>query len=244
MMSAMVWGAKTWFGLVALGALLVAVALAACGGGSDTESTTTSAPLGQAPADGSADAGSAEQGSSGSSGKEGSGTNSNSDAGPSESGGAGSAAKQHDDSGGGSKQFRVLGNDNSVQDFGKESGSDEFEEAAAALHGFLDARVAGQWAAACDYLASEIAASLEKLAADSGKVKDTGCPSILSKLTNPGAKQGLRAEARKADVGSLRVEGNRGFVLYRGTEGMVLAIPMKRDDGEWKVASLAGSPVN
>lgn len=150
--------------------------------------------------------------------------------------------KEHDDSGGGSDQFRIEGGDNSVQEFGEEAGDSEREQAATALHNFLDARAAEDWESACSFLSREIRASLEGLGA--GKVEDASCGGIMSKLTNRAALSALRSEAARADVGSLRVEGGRAFIIYRGLEGTILTFPMVNEDGSWKVASIAGTPLN
>src|SRR5680860_1058106 len=53
--------------------------------------------------------------------------------------------------------------------------------------------------------------SFEKLAAQAKQLKDTSCAGILEKLTNPAAKSAMKQEAEKANVGSLRVEGDRSF---------------------------------
>ena len=152
--------------------------------------------------------------------------------------------KQHSDSGGGSQQYVQKGGDNSVQEFGKEADQQEFNAAAVALHDFLDARAEGNWAAACDYMSKSVVESFEKLAAQAKQLKDTSCAGILEKLTNPAAKSAMKQEAEQADVGSLRVEGDRSFVIYRGPKGTVLAMPMADEGGDWKVASLAGTPLN
>ena len=154
--------------------------------------------------------------------------------------------KQHDDSGGGARQFRVQGGDNSVQDFGREAGGSDFEQASAALHNFLDARAVGDWTAACSFLAEDIFKSLEQLAAREGEPVD--CADALGNLTPPSevtAPDGLLfREAKAADVGSVRIEGSRAFVLYRGLEDSVMAISMTKEDGRWKVASLGAVPLS
>jgi hypothetical protein len=152
--------------------------------------------------------------------------------------------KHHQDAGGGSKQYVTKGGDNSVQEYGKEADSQEFNAAAVSLHDFLDARAEGNWAAACDYMAKSVVESFEKLAAQAKQIEDKSCAGILEKLTNPAAKAELKKEAEKADVGSLRTEGDRSFVIYTGLEGAVLAIPMTNEGGKWKVASIAGTPLN
>lgn len=150
----------------------------------------------------------------------------------------------HRDSGGGSAQFRVKGGDNSIQEFGAEASGAELEAAAKALHGFLDARAAGDWAAACRHVSQDIAESFTRLAEQGNSPQKTSCATALESLTNPAAKHELEKEAEEADVGSLRVEGDRAFVIYRGFEGTFTAIPMTREGGEWKVASLAGTPLS
>lgn len=224
--------------LAALAVLLLAAGLVACGGGDDPDSSATDVA---SQRQGGGDASSNGEGEASGEPKSGGGGQSGDSSGR-DSGGF--VPKQHEDTGGGSEQFRTRGGDNSVQEFGEEAGEEEFEAAAVALHNFLDARAEGEWAAACEYLASDVVGSLEKLAAQAKGVEETTCAAILGKLTNPAAKEDLREEAEEADVGSLRVEGDRSFVIYHGTGDVILAMAMKQEDGEWKVASLAGTPLN
>lgn len=227
-------GSKTL--IAALVALLLAIGLVACGGDDDSDTGGTDAAQEQASENGSPNGGNGG-------GEEGAGEGQAIPPAPEEPAGE-FKPKQHDDSGGGSEQFRVKGGDNSVQEFGEEASEEEFEAAAVALHNFLDARADGYWAVACKYLASDITESLEKLAERAKQLEEAGCPALLGRLTNPAAKEDLKKEARRANVGSLRVEGEQSFVIYRGLKGTILAIPMKEEDGEWKVASLAGTPLN
>lgn len=218
----------------ALAVLLLVLGLAACGGGSDSGSTGL-------------EAGSTAQGEGKSSG-EGT-TGSDEEAGSGSGGGESTGAehfkpKPHHDSGGGSVQYRVKGGDNSIQDFGSEAEGAEFEKAATALHDFLDARAAGDAAAACSYMSKSVIESFKQLAAQAKGAEDTSCAAILERLTNPAAKPAMKAEAAQADVGSLRVEGERAFLIYTGAEKTVLAMPMADEGGTWKVAGLAGTPLS
>ncbi len=147
--------------------------------------------------------------------------------------------KPQKDSGGGSEQFRVKGGDNSVQEFGQEAPESEMDEAAAALHGFLDARAAGDWTSACSYLADEIAQSLQQLSTSS---QGADCGQLLQSLSK-GVPRSALAEAAIANVGSLRLEGDRAFLLYRGAHGVVYVVPMERAGDAWKVAGLSGTPL-
>jgi hypothetical protein len=230
--------------IVALVVLLLAAGVAACGGGDSSSSTSTEA--GQTQAEGN----SKSEGSSGGSskkaaksgGKEG---KSGSEGGEGKAGNTASdfVPKQHHDSGGGSARFKTKGGDNSVQEYGAEADPSERDAAATALHNFFDARAEGNWDAACEYLSKGTIESFEKLAAGAKGVEGKSCGGILEALTNPAAKQVMKTEAAQADVRSLRFEGEQGFLLYT-FEGTVYSVPMNKEGGSWKVASLAGVPLS
>ena len=159
-------------------------------------------------------------------------------------GGGSDSSSTAADSGGGSAQYRIKGGDNSIQEFGSEVEGSEFKRAATALHDFLDARAAGDAAAACSYMSKSVIESFKQLAARSAQGDGTSCPTILEELTNPAAKPAVKAEAAQADVGSLRVEGERAFLIYTGAGKTILAMPMADEGGTWKVAGLAGTPLS
>ncbi len=234
--------------LCAVLALLLVLGLAACGSSSNSNSTTSEATSAQKAGGGAGSEGAMKQGGSGGEGKAQSGSGGGGSAEPGSGARSEEAAefhpKPHHDSGGGSAQFMVKGGDNSVQEYGEEASESELQAAAAALHGFLDARATGNWAAACGYLAKSVTESFEQLAAQAKGGEGGGCARILEKLTNPAAKGAMKAEAAKADIGSLRVQGGRSFVIYSGPGGTVLAMPMATEGGAWKVASLAGTPLS
>jgi hypothetical protein len=149
--------------------------------------------------------------------------------------------KSHNDSGGGSAQFIVKGADNSVQEFGSEGQQSELETAATALHGFVDARAERNWAAACNYLSK---AAKQGFAPSSASSQPPSCAATLAALSGKVPTATLR-EAAVADVGSLRREGESGFLIYRGApSGTVYAISIAKQGGAWKIASLAGTPLN
>jgi len=227
--------------------LLLALTLVACGGGGDAGSTGTEASSTQKPGSKAATEG-AQNGATGKDGGDGSPPASGGGEG-SGGGGASSEAsnfvpKPHKDSGGGSQTLRVKGGDNSVQEFGAEAGGSDFERAAAALHDYLDARAAGAWAAACSYMSKSIAESFKQLAAQAKQGDGSSCAAALETLTNPAAMKAMKDEAEQADVGSLRVEGERAFLIYRGVENTIFAMPMANEGGAWKVGSLVGTPLS
>lgn len=144
-------------------------------------------------------------------------------------------------SGGGSGQFRVEGGDNSIQDFGEEGSESELEEAAVALHDFFVARAEEDWRAACARLSKTVVEQLEQLGARA-KPESKSCPATLATLTPP-LPPAVQRESTLVDAGSLRVEGERGFLIYRGAEQAVYAINMAHEGGQWKVGGLAPVPL-
>ena len=147
----------------------------------------------------------------------------------------GTAAREsHEDSGGGVGQFITRGADNSIQEFGAEASDAERERAAEVLHAYLDARAAQQWATACSYVSSVLAGSLGQLASGSG------CAGGLAAVSERVPDSALAAVAI-ADVGSLRSNGSRGFILYHGANKTDYAMPMTLEDGSWKVSAIEGS---
>ncbi len=216
--------------------------LAACGGGSDSGSSSSTSI--EATAQGGESTAAESPTAKGGEGKSGGEEGQRQEPASRRKEAAEFTPKRHHDSGGGSSQFIVKGGDNSVQEFGEEADSQEFSDAAVALHNFLDARADGNWAAACGYMAKAIIQSFEKLAAQAKQIEDKSCAGILEKLTNPGAADVMKQEAQKANVGSLRVEGERSLVIYTGTQGTVLAMPMANEGGKWKVAAISGTPLD
>jgi hypothetical protein len=231
-------GSKT---LAALVALLLLAGVAGCGGGNGSDSTA--AQVGGESGESTASEGASKQ--SDSKGDGGGKSESNGKQQPDPGDASEFKPQQHSDSGGGAEQFKVKGGDNSVQEFGEEADTSDFEAAATALHNFLDARAEGNWAAACRYMSKSTIESFEQLASQSKQGGEMSCGAVLASITNPAARGAMKAEAEKADVGSLRTEGDQAFLIYTGAEkGTILAMPMADEAGTWKVASLAGTPLN
>lgn len=147
----------------------------------------------------------------------------------------------HHDSGGGAAQFRTPSGDNSIQESGVEADAAERARAAAALHAYLDLRAAHHWAAACEYMAASLIVLLERAVAISpGGENPKGCPAVLAAMSEA-APQRLLDELAEVDVGSLRLNGQRGFLLYHGPEGKSYAILLAKEAGGWKVTTMDGT---
>jgi hypothetical protein len=232
-----------------LAAVLAAAALAACGGGdsSTSEPSSTSASQPSTQDGGSTKEGGGQSREGANSGKSEQSQGSSGDSGrsgDSGSSGAGNSVPPLKVSGGGSSQVRTKGGDNSIQDFGEEGDESELQEAAEALRAFYVARADEDWSAACSYLASTVARQLEQLASRAPQqVQGAGCAGALHAFTRPLPPSAVR-ETTRIDAVSLRRDGERAFLIYRGGEGTVYATLMQDEGGTWKVAGLAGTPLN
>lgn len=137
-----------------------------------------------------------------------------------------------------SGEFRSPGGDNSIQNFGEEADAAELEAATEALERFLEARAASDWSGQCEHLAAAAVKPLEQLAGQSSQLKGKDCAAILKALS-AGLPASTRANTLTGGVASLRVEGDRAFALYHGPKGVDYFVPMAKEDGEWKVGTLA-----
>ncbi len=237
-------------------AVLAAALLAACGGSSsDSSSSTSSEPSGSTTTGTTAQAGSqggSSQSSQGEAKKNGSREQANNQG---QSGGQSKQVQAQQGSsgqgrkgvetplkvsGGGSGQFRTKGGDNSIQEFGGESDESELQEAAEVVHGFYVSRAAEEWDRACSYLAKSNIEQLEKLANQSAKSQGADCATVLKAFTRP-LPASVEREITTVDAGSLRHEGEQGFLIYYGAGHVKYAMPLRDEGGHWKVAALSGT---
>jgi hypothetical protein len=241
-------GTRPFAALIA--AVFVAALLAACGGSdSDSSSSTEGAAPGTKAttettasdgAKGGAQAPSAGKGQAGAGGQ--SHSDDQSQSRQSSKGGSRSRSggTPLEVSGGGSEQFRSNGGDNSIQEFGEESDESELREAAEVVHSFYVARTEGQWDTACSYLAKSNVEQLEQLAAQSPQSKGADCAALLKAFTRP-LPAALEREITTVDAGSLRREGDQGFLIYYGARHQTYAMPLKEEGGSWKVTALSAT---
>ncbi|HVY78622.1 MAG TPA: hypothetical protein VG898_08970 [Solirubrobacterales bacterium] len=219
-----------------IAALIVAASLSACGGsdsdssGSTAASTATTAQGGGQSNDGAG----AKQKGQGKQAGQGHSQNDSSGSPPE------NVATPLKVSGGGSEQFRTKGGDNSIQEYGDESDESELQEVAEIVHGFFVARAEEKWETACSYLAKSNVEQLKQLASQSPQFKNASCGQVLKAFTRP-LPASIQREVTTVDAGSFRHEGEQGFLIYRGAEDTVYAMPLHNEDGDWKVAALSGS---
>jgi hypothetical protein len=68
------------------------------------------------------------------------------------------------------------------------------------------------------------------------------CPQLVAAFT-AGIPPATRRQLGVARVAGLRAQGERGFILYRGAQDAGYFMPMAHENGQWKVAAIAGSPL-
>jgi hypothetical protein len=234
-----------------IAAALLAAGLGACGGSSSdssssTEATTTGDSTSSAEAESKSRDKNGDQGQSHGQGQKGQSGSRDDRSQPRQEGGGGSSSQNVAAplkvSGGGSEQFRTKGGDNSVQEYGEEGGESELQEVAEIVHSFYVARAEEQWDTACSYLAQSNIEQLEQLASQSPQFKGAGCAPILNAFTRP-LPAAVQREITTVDAGSFRHDGEQGFLIYYGPEQTVYSMPMRNEDGSWKVAALSGSAI-
>ena len=92
-------------------------------------------------------------------------------------------------------------------------------------------------------MAASLIIGLERVGSlSTQKHGESGCPKIIAALV-AGLPQRTVREGAEANVGSLRLNGDRGFLLYHGARSSSYAIPVVKEGGMWKVAALAGAPL-
>jgi hypothetical protein len=225
------------FRIVFAGALvaLLALVLAACGGDEDEGGATTTNP-------GAAQQGQGSVGKDEAGGKDGkertAGGGGDADSGVGSQAAADVEPAPLKVSGGGSEQFRVKGGDNSIQTWGEESDESQLDAAAAAVHGFYVARANEEWAAACEYMGAPLLEQLRQFATQSGK-EAPDCAELLKMLTRHPLPASVRRESTIVDAGSLRIGEDNSFLIYRGVDRTVFAMPVVEEDGAWKVTLLS-----
>jgi hypothetical protein len=135
----------------------------------------------------------------------------------------------------GSDQFRGK-TDSPLLDFGEESSDAEREEAAKVVQAFFLARSREDWQATCAQLSSAMLGKIEHLATSSTDLEDKSCPSFLEAFLSLSERE--RQEST-VEAGSLRQQGEKGFLIYYGAGEVVYAMALSKDGDEWKVASLS-----
>jgi hypothetical protein len=136
-----------------------------------------------------------------------------------------------------------------VREFGLEATSSQAKQAEAALDGYMNARVAGEWNKACSYLAKPIRKLFDRIGKKSkasgqgSQVTGKGCAGFVEESTRK-LTPSERADLAKIDVTSVRVEDDRGYIIYKETGGDEASMSLSQEGGEWKLMGIAGTPLS
>jgi hypothetical protein len=136
-----------------------------------------------------------------------------------------------------SAQFLTGTQSNRFAGFGSEAPSDVREAASKVLEENFEARAQADFASQCQTLNSK---TVESIAAPARGTKAAmQCPTALQKLAEPLAEtKATRADTLGGPIDAMRVQGNRGFALYHGTDDIDYAVRMEKENGVWKVATI------
>jgi hypothetical protein len=134
------------------------------------------------------------------------------------------------------------GSDNSIQTFGEEADDEQAALIAESARGFFKAQANKKWKDACFYLATDVKEQLAQIASQAPEPIPTDCPSLLEQL-GQGVPNSARKQAAKVRVRNVRVEDEQAFVLYIGARRKWYAVPVRDEDGDWKVGAMAGVPI-
>ncbi len=137
-----------------------------------------------------------------------------------------------------SAEFAGEGPNAELVTFGKESDEEEREAASEVIEENLEARAAGDWEAQCLTLAEPIINGIEKASGGTG----AGCAKELEAQASS-APESLLANPMTEPIAALRVGGPRGFALFHGANSKDYVMPLLKEGGEWKVASLTTEEV-
>ncbi|HTR75446.1 MAG TPA: hypothetical protein VMH33_09360 [Solirubrobacterales bacterium] len=132
-----------------------------------------------------------------------------------------------------SAAFILPGHSNKLPRFGEEAPAEEREEVNAIVVATLRARASADFTAQCETL------SAKGISGISGVKKPQECAKALEELAEPlsGTKT-IRRDTLKGSIGALRVEGDKAWALYHGTDGKDYAIPLEKEGGSWKIGSI------
>ncbi len=128
----------------------------------------------------------------------------------------------------------------SVRSYGAEADGEDETSIATVVKDFYAAKAAGHGAQVCTLLARATREALIETLAQSGRGK--GCGAILAPLLADQAPQ-YRDRIAGVEVTGARVRDDRGLALIHIEAIPEEVIPVRREDGSWKVAALAGSEI-
>ncbi len=136
--------------------------------------------------------------------------------------------------GGGIAQYRVRGEDNTIEAYGREGARAELAQAAADVHGYLVAKAEGNLQAACAFLSKTLNRRLGQEAPPAKRGSRQACAATIAAYTSP-VPAADRYRESEVVAGSLRIRGDTGFLFFNAARGGEKLL-MVREDGKWRIA--------
>jgi hypothetical protein len=127
----------------------------------------------------------------------------------------------------------------SLKSFGEEASPAERAAAAQVVEEFFRARRDGDSAKQCSLMSASTKKNLQEFGGGLSE-RIQPCPKLVKSVDSQLAATTITQPGRIRVI-SVRVEGERGFVLYRDAKGAEAAFPVIREGSAWKVSALAGS---
>jgi hypothetical protein len=132
-----------------------------------------------------------------------------------------------------SNQFLKKGSNSPIPTFGEEASTEERQAVNAVVVESLKAREAGDFAKQCETLRLRAIKEVPN-----AKSRDN-CAAALKEYAQPlSASKAVRQDTLSGSIAAFRVKGERGYVLFHGKGGTDSAVPLEKEDGSWKVASV------
>jgi hypothetical protein len=125
-----------------------------------------------------------------------------------------------------------------VLTYGTEASPTQRSRAARALRGYLEARAKGEWSAACSYLAVAARRQAEALTATSAR--GGGCAAAYAALY--GAASASQRANPFTGLTALRVKGRHGSAVFLSSSGAGYVMPMLSEGGSWRPTQLSPYP--
>jgi hypothetical protein len=130
-----------------------------------------------------------------------------------------------------------------VEDFGEEASPEDRDAAATTVQGFLGAQADGDSATACSLMSTSTKENLELfLEGEARESVENSCAELVEALRAQIPAKTL-AQGERVEVTGVRIEGDRGYVLYRDAEGTDSAFAVVREGSAWKVGVIVGTPL-
>jgi hypothetical protein len=129
-----------------------------------------------------------------------------------------------------------------ITKFGKPGSPSDLQAASKVLAENLEAREDGDFAKQCASLNAETQAEITGATQPAEQASE--CPTKLKALAEP-LKQtaGVRKDTFDGSIDEIRVKGAKAWALYHGSEGKNYSIPLQREEGSWKVGSIATTEI-